>query len=296
MREEDRQKIETLAEALNGAERILIGAGAGLSAAAGLSYFDEEVFRTWFPALLKEGYRCQYNLVGFGDEDWSLGRKWAYWATHVHYVREVFPSAPLYHELLALLQGRDWFVVTSNADRQFFRAGFPMERVFEYQGSYDNMGCSVPCGRHTWNSLEPLARAREFIDPETFTCAPEGIPRCPVCGAPAEMCFRPENYAEGRDRYVDFVNGSEGKRLVLVELGVGFNTPGVIRWPFERICRALPEARLFRVNRGYLDYPGHKGYPTVPPELGERAMAIDCDAAEVITALREMQGVCPASP
>ena len=288
MTPENRLKIEALAEAIRGADRLLLGAGAGLSASAGLSYFDEEVFRRYFPALLKEGYRCQYNLVGFGDEDWTLGRKWAYWATHVHYVRKVFPPAPLYAKLLKLLEGRDWFVVTSNADRQFFRGGFPMERVFEYQGSYDNMGCSKRCCEHTWNSLEPLERVLDFIDPVTFECAPEGIPRCPYCGAPAEMCFRPEDYAEGRERYLEFVYGSEDKTLCLVELGVGFNTPGVIRWPFERITHAIPGASLWRVNRGYLDYPGHRGHPAVPPELGDRAHAIDCDAAEVIDVLSDL--------
>ena len=288
MREEDRQKIETLAEALNGAERILIGAGAGLSAAAGLSYFDEEVFRTWFPALLKEGYRCQYNLVGFGDEDWSLGRKWAYWATHVHYVREVFPSAPLYHELLALLQGRDWFVVTSNADRQFFRAGFPMERVFEYQGSYDNMGCSRHCTGHTWDNHEAMQTVLAHIDHEKFECPDEAVPKCPDCGADADICFRGEDWEANAQRYVDFINGSQEKNFLLVELGVGFNTPGVIRWPFERITYGFENAYLVRINTGYREYPDRTGHPELPRELAGKAESIDYDACAVVRLLHEI--------
>ena len=284
---ETEKNIELLRAAFYGADRVLIGAGAGLSAAAGLSYFNEEVFRKYFPEMAALGYHCQYELVGMGDADWSLGRKWAYWATHVNYVRNIFPPAPLYSELLRLLDGRDWFVVTSNADRQFFRAGFPMERVFEFQGSYDNLGCSKRCCSHTWPALEPLKHALDSIDHSTFEFPLADIPRCPYCGAPAEMCFRGEGYGEERRRYLDFVDACPGGTLCMIELGVGFNTPGVIRWPFERICHALPEARLFRVNRGYLDYENHRGYPQVPPELAVRAFSIDRDAAEVIHLLRE---------
>lgn len=288
MTEEARKLVYKLAGELKTADKVLVGAGAGLSAAAGLSYFNEEVFKKYFPEMYALGYHCQYELVGMGDDDWTVGRKWAYWATHINYVRRVFPPAELYRELLGLLSGRDYFVVTSNADRQFFRAGFPMEQVFEFQGSYDNLGCSEGCSKHTWDSLGPLETVFKNIDHSRFECPDEFLPRCPYCGALAEMCFRSENYGEGRNRYVDFVNGCEGKSLAIIELGVGFNTPGVIRWPFERICYALPESRLFRVNRGYLDYKNHRGYPDVPPELGERAASIDCDAAEVIRLLREL--------
>ena len=137
MDEQSLHNIGLLRNELEHADRILVGAGAGLSASAGLSYLDEAVFREHFPEMYALGYRCQYELVGMKDEEWSVGRKWAYWATHIHYVREVLPPLPLYAELKSLLEGKDFFVVTSNADRQFMRAGFPMERVFEYQGNYD---------------------------------------------------------------------------------------------------------------------------------------------------------------
>lgn len=281
------QNLARLREALHTADRVLVGAGAGLSASAGLSYLDEGVFQHYFPEMYALGYHCQYELVGMKDSEWSPGRKWAYWATHIHYVREVFPPAQLYGELKALLEGKDYFVVTSNADRQFLRAGFPMERVFEYQGTYDVMGCGSRCCQHTWDSLPVLHTVLEHIDHESFTLPEEFLPRCPYCGSEASMGFRPENYQEGWERYAGYVNASVEQKLCILELGVGFNTPGVIRWPFEKFCRLIPGAQLFRVNRGYRDYGDHPGYPAVPEDLTGRAFSLPLDCGEVIRALRE---------
>lgn len=284
-------QIERLHEALRSADKILVGAGAGLSASAGLSYLDSGVFEKYYPDLWREGYRCQYELVGMRDDEWTLGRKWAYWATHVNYVRYIFPSAALYHRLKRLLEGRDYFVVTSNADRQFVRAGFPSERLFEYQGNYDNMGCSARCTKHTWLNKPYLDKVLEHINHETFECSDEAIPRCPYCGKPAEMCFRPENYAEGRDRYIEFVQSAADCRLCIIELGVGFNTPAVIRWPFERITYQYPQSLLFRVNRGYKERRGDRGDTQLPTELYDRASAIGMDAGEVIDELCRLEGI-----
>ena len=272
------------------ADRVLVGAGAGLSASAGLSYLDEGAFLLHFPEMYRLGYRCQYELVGMRDGDWSLGRKWAYWATHICYVRETVPPLPLYAELRKLLEGKDWFVVTSNADRQFMRSGFDMDRVFEYQGNYDVLCCSKRCSKHTWESLPALREVKAHIDHDTFECPEEFVPRCPNCGAYAEIGFRPENHEEGFRRYADFVNSSADLRLCILELGVGFNTPGVIRWPFEKFTRLIPRATLFRVNRGYKDGVGYKGYPQVPDDLGNRAYPLDLDAAEAIGWLQGAEG------
>lgn len=281
------ETTELLRRELDSADRVLIGAGAGLSASAGLSYLDTAVFRKYFPEMVRFGYHCQYELVGMRDDEWTPGRKWAYWATHIHYVRQTLPPLPLYAELKALLADRDFFVVTSNADRQFMRAGFPAGRLFEYQGSYDALGCSERCCAHTWDSLPVLDGILEHIDHESFECPEEYLPRCPYCGARAELVFRPEKYEEGWQRYANFVNSSQSLRLCIVELGVGFNTPGVIRLPFEKFCRLIPNSKLFRINRGYKDYRGHSGNPQVPEELEGRAFSIARDAGEVIRALRQ---------
>lgn len=276
---------DLLFEKLESAEKVLVGAGAGLSAAAGLSYFDTKVFEKYYPDMRRLGYRCQYELVGMRDEDWTVGRKWAWWATHVNYVRRIFPPAELYKKLLGLLEGRDYFVVTSNADRQFMRNGIDEKRLFEYQGNYDNMGCAERCTPHTWDNKPYLDRILESIDHEKFECPDEALPRCPYCGGLAEMCFRGEDYVQRRDVYVDFIQSCEGKSLCIIELGVGFNTPGVIRWPFERITYQLDTAHLFRINSGYRELRNDRGDGDIPAEIADRATHIRQDAAQVIEEL-----------
>ena len=282
----DRQ-IEILMERLLSADKVLVGAGAGLSAAAGLSYMDQEIFKKYYPDMYRHGYRCEYELVGMRDEEWTRGRKWAYWATHINYVRNIFPPAQLYKQLLKILQGRDWFVVTSNCDRQFYRNDFPMERVFEYQGNYDNMGCINHCTKQTWDNHQALQKVLENIDHDSFECSQEAIPKCPYCGADADICFRGSDWRENSQRYIDFVNAAENKKLLLIELGVGFNTPGVIRWPFERITYAFKDAFLIRVNTGYTQYPERTAHPEIPKEIADKSMSIFSDAKTVIQALYE---------
>lgn len=274
---------------MNSSDKILIGAGAGLSAAAGLSYMDQEAFKKYYPQMANRGYHFAYELVGRGDDEWTPGRKWAYWATHINYVRNIFPSAKLYSTLLDILNGRDYFVVTSNADRQFVRAGFPPERLFEFQGNYDNMGCSVRCTKKTWDNHEYLQRILENIDPDSFECRSEALPRCPYCGELAEICFRGEDYKVHQQRYIDFVETCADKSLCLIELGVGFNTPGVIRWPFENLTYHIDNAYLFRINTSYKDYPygrtAQTGYPT---QIEGKISSLELDAGDVINELHKL--------
>lgn len=277
--------IQRLYDEMESADKILVGAGAGLSAAAGLSYFDVGVFEKYYPEMRRLGYRCQYELVGKRDDEWSVGRKWAWWSTHVNYVRYIFEPAELYAKLIDLLRDKDYFVVTSNTDRQFLRNGIKPERFFEYQGNYDNMGCSARCTKHTWHNKPYLDNILEHLDRERFECPDDSLPRCPYCGAVAEMCFRGEDYSQCRDRYIDFVDSCAGKRLCIIELGVGFNTPGVIRWPFEQITYQYSRAHLFRINSGYRELYGDTGDTEVPKEIAERATVINLDARQVIEQL-----------
>lgn len=281
------KKAEELLSCIRSSDKILVGAGAGLSAAAGLSYMDGEVFKKYFPEMAARGYRFQYELVGMRDDEWTSGRKWAYWATHINYVRNIFPPSPLYKKLLEILSPYDYFVVTSNCDRQFMRTGFPMDRVFEFQGNYDNMGCSAGCTRQTWDNREYLQNILKHINHDTFECSDDALPRCPYCGELGEICFRGSDYRENRDRYVKFVEGAENGSLCLIELGVGFNTPGVIRWPFEKLTYYLDGARLFRVNTGYKQFPDTTGHPEMPQEIQGKSVSIDFDAAKIIEYLYE---------
>lgn len=278
------EAVDSLGEWIEKSDRVLVGAGAGLSAAAGLSYLDEDLFRQFQPEMAARGYHYPYELFEREKEGWPEAREWAYLVRHIHFVRHAFPPAELYRKLLALLTGRDFFVVTSNCDRQLVRTGFPVERVFEAQGSYDRLRCTAGCTRETWAVKPVIDRLLPLIDPATFTIPDESaIPRCPSCGASLATAFRSfEGYREERRRYEEWIEGTAGGSLCILELGVGFNTPGVIRWPFERLAHLHGRAHLFRVNREYREWPGHGGYAMVPAELAGRATAMPWDAGEVI--------------
>jgi NAD-dependent SIR2 family protein deacetylase len=230
------------------------------------------------------GYHYPYELFQHEEDGWPQAREWAYLIRHINFVRHVFPPAELYKKLLHIVADKDFFAVTSNADRQLMRAGFPMDRVFEAQGSYDRLRCTRGCTRETWEIKPYIDKLLPLIDPKTFTISDESaIPYCPHCGAPLYTAFRAfEGYKDEEKRFYDWLGTTGGKKLCLLELGVGFNTPGVIRWPFERLTYTSRNAHLFRVNREYNEWPGQGGYPMVPEELGDKATPMPYDAKTVI--------------
>lgn len=272
---------------LEASDRILIGAGAGLSAAAGLSYLDEQLFRQFQPEMAAMGYHYPYELFQHEEEGWPQAREWAYLIRHINFVRYVFPAAELYKKLLKIVEKKDYFAVTSNCDRQFMRTGFSMERVFEAQGSYDRLRCTARCTRETWEIKPFIDKLLPRIDPQTFMISDEcEVPYCPHCGAPIHTAFRAfEGYKEEQERYIDWLESTSGKKLCIIELGVGFNTPGVIRWPFERLTYTHDNAHLFRINREYREWPGHGGYAVVSDELDGRATSMPYNAKDVIERL-----------
>ncbi|NLL40127.1 MAG: NAD-dependent protein deacetylase of SIR2 family [Clostridiales bacterium] len=277
-------RMSLLSQWLDNSDKVLIGAGAGLSAAAGLNYLDEELFRQFQPEMVAMGYRYPYELFERDKLNWPPAREWAYNVRHVNFVRYVFPPSELYKKLLKLVEDKDFFVITSNCDRQFMRTGFPMERVFEAQGSYDRLRCIEGCTKETWNIKPFIDKLLPLIDSETFMISDESaIPRCPYCGAPLFAAVRSyEGYLDERERYVDWLMSATEKKLCIIEIGVGFNTPVVIRWPFERLTYAIENAHLFRVNCEYEQWPGHGGFPMVPEELKDKATPMPFDARKVI--------------
>jgi NAD-dependent SIR2 family protein deacetylase len=281
------EKIAELKTWLESSDKILIGAGAGLTAAAGLSYLDEDLFKQFQPEMAARGYHYPYELFQHENDGWPQAREWAYLIRHIHFVRYVFPASELYGKLLKIVENKDFFAVTSNCDRQFMRTGFPMDRIFEAQGSYDRLRCTGGCTRETWEIKPYMDKLLPLIDSETFMVSDESaIPYCPYCGAPLHTAFRAfEGYRNERRRYSDWIEGTIGKRLCIIELGVGFNTPGVIRRPFEQLAYTHERAHLFRVNREYREWTGHGGYPMVPPELNGRATSLPFDAKEVLESL-----------
>lgn len=278
------ESVAELKEWLDSSDKILIGAGAGLTAAAGLSYLDEALFKQFQPEMAAMGYRYPYELFQHENDGWPQAREWAYLIRHVNFVRYVFPAAELYKKLLKLVEGRDFYAVTSNADRQLLRADFPMDRVFEAQGSYDRLRCTAGCTRETWEIKPYIDKLLPLIDPETFMISDESaIPYCPSCGAPLYTAFRAfEGYKAEEQRFYDWIGSTGGKKFCLIELGVGFNTPGVIRWPFERLTYTSRNAHLFRINQAYKEWPEQGGYPMVPKELKDKATPMPYNAKDVI--------------
>jgi NAD-dependent SIR2 family protein deacetylase len=265
-------------------DKVLIGAGAGLSAAAGLSYLDEDLFRQFQPEMAALGYHYPYELFEREKENWPQVREWAYNIRHIHFVRYVFPPSELYKQLLKIVENKDFFAVTSNCDRQFMRTGFPMERVFEAQGSYDKLRCMKGCTNQTWEIKPFIDQLLPLIDPKTFMISDDSaIPRCPNCGSPLFAAVRSfDGYKEEQERYVDWLMSTNDHKLCIIELGVGFNTPVVIRWPFERLTYAHDNAHLFRVNKEYREWPGHGGFPMIPEQIADKATPMPFDAKEVI--------------
>mgnify|MGYP002633447307 CR=1 FL=1 len=271
------QALVALVAAWRVADHVLIGAGAGLSVAAGVDYGDAEDFRRTFPVMHAEGFRARYQMIG----RWGLPpeRHWAYWSTHVHSVRFQARSSAVYTQLSALLSDRDHFVLSSNVDGLFERHGLDPRRVVTTQGDYAAMQCRTPCRQVVWPSQPAVERLLGTIDATRFVVRdPEALPRCPHCGGEvflnvrADASFVEAPYEAPRQQLADWLRISTGRMLV-VELGAGHNTPMVIRWPLERLTLARPNTTMFRIN------PIHW---QLPSELHGRATSVVGDAGEVV--------------
>jgi len=266
---------------LDESSHVLVAGGAGLSAAAGYDYGDTRRFAELFPALQRLGLRARYQLIGLPLPPPLL---WGYWSVHVNDIRFGAEPNPLYRRLRALIGDRDHFVLTSNVDGLFARNGFAEDRVWSPQGDYARYQCETPCTEETWASSSIISRALAAYDPHSGTVVDEtAIPACPSCGGPVFLNVRkgPEfveaPYYEGGVRFAHWRRHlADDARLLVIEVGAGLSTPGVVRWPAENIAYRTPNARLVRIN------PQH---PEVPGALGDRALSIAVDIAQVLDRL-----------
>lgn len=277
--------LQNIAECIKKADCILIGAGAGLSAAAGIDYGDMQVFAKLFPQMVKKGFRRQYELIGYYD--WSEEEEWAYWSTHVNYVRFQTPPKPLYTTLLEIIADKDYFVITSNVDAQFYKSGFDAERIFTPQGDYARLQCVKPCTTETWSTKEVIDKILPNIDQENFVVKDSAlIPRCPSCGGRVflnvhlDAGYNDEPYREQSHKYQSWLREAANKKLVILECGVGYNSPGVIRWPFEKTVQLLPNVQFVRIN---------EKNPEVPESIKDKSFSIKRNIADVLLALRTMK-------
>lgn len=275
------EQIDRAVKLIRNAEYVLIGAGAGMSAAAGAEYggrFFEENFAEFQKIYGKGPYMQDMYSAGFypfPDQE----SKWAYWAHHALLGGIDLDVTPLHKTLLDALAGKKIFLLSTNVDDQFEKAGMPVEKIFQTQGSYRLIQCERGCHPKTYDA-EELFRQMER---ERVGVRIPGrlVPKCPVCGRNMTMNLRADNYFvedgawhEAEERFCRFLEECEDKRTVLLELGVGFNTPAIIRFPFEKLVREHENISLVRLSRSKA---------MVPADLGERVVGINADMAGSIT-------------
>lgn len=290
------ERAERLRAALAAADRVMVGAGSGLSTAAGFVYSGARFRRYFADFELKYGFHDMYS-GGFYPFP-TLEEQWAYWSRYLYVNRYMDAPKPVYGKLLALLRGKDYFVLTTNVDHCFQKAGFDKERLFYTQGDYGLWQCSVPCHRETYPNGEAV---RRMVEAQGYVIAEDGtlglpesvtpkmavpselVPYCPRCGKPMSMNLRADGtfvedagwyIAEGR--YEAFAQAALKGRTLYLELGVGYNTPGIIKYPFWRWTAGNPQAVYACINTGEA---------LCPQEIQERSICLDGDIGQILDRL-----------
>ena len=270
------QQIEQIREKLNNADAVVIGAGAGLSTAAGLTYSGERFYKHFSDFAEKYGIIDMYSggFYPFPDNETF----WAWWSRHIYFNRYEKAPKPVYDDLLKLVKDRNYFVLTTNVDHQFQMAGFDKERLFYTQGDYGLFQCSVPCHDKNYDNYDDVIAMIE--QQENMRIPTELIPHCPVCGKPMTMNLRSddkfvedEGWHKAAERYNSFIDENKDKNIVYLELGVGGNTPVIIKFPFWQLTAQNENAAYICVNLG-------ESY--CPDEIADQSICVNADIGKVI--------------
>lgn len=267
-----------LKQELDAAEAVVIGAGAGLSTSAGFTYSGER-FRFYFDDFIeKYGFRDMYSGGFYPFE--TLEEHWAYWSRYIYINRYLDAPKPVYRDLLQLVRDKDYFVLTTNVDHCFQKAGFDKHRLFYTQGDYGLWQCSEPCHQKTYDN--ETAVKRMIAEQKDRKIPGELVPRCPVCGAPMSMNLREdatfvedEGWHAAARRYEEFLRRHEGCRVLFLELGVGNNTPVIIKYPFWKMTAQNPKATYASINLS-------EAY--CPSEIQKQSICIEGDIGEILSA------------
>lgn len=284
----DCSQPEQLKKALHEADAVIIGAGAGLSTSAGFTYAGER-FRTYFSDFAsKYGFTDMYS-GGFYPYS-TMEEYWAYWSRYIYINRYQNAPKPVYDTLLRLVQDKDHFVITTNVDHCFQKAGFDKKRLFYTQGDYGLFQCSEPCCQETFDNeiviLEMVKRQENMKIPT------ELLPVCPHCGKPLTMNLRSDDkfvedggWHRAAERYENFLRTRQGQKILFLELGVGFNTPVIIKYPFWQMTAKNPNATYVCINQGQA---------VCPQEIDRQPICIDMDIGDAPAARRSESRCCIA--
>ncbi len=276
---------EAVRAILADADAVLVGAGAGLSTSAGFTYSGAR-FKKYF-ADFEEKYAFHDMYSGGFYPYTSLEEHWAYWARYIMINRYMAPPIPVYEEVFRLVGKKDYFVITTNVDHCFQKAGFDKARLFYTQGDYGLFQCSGPCHQKSYDNERQVRAMWESQGMDETQSLDKGsnrrsmripaglLPRCPKCGKPMSMNLRSDDsfveddgWHEAAGRYQDFLNGHVNGNIVFLELGVGGNTPGIIKYPFWKMTYANPRAKYICVN---------KGEALIPAEIEKQGIYVDDD-------------------
>jgi len=272
--EPDRLKYE-----IETADAIVVGAGAGLSTAAGFTYSGARMQQYFADFVEKYGFRDMYT-GGFYPFP-TPEEQWAYWSRYIYINRYMDADNGTYRRLFELLKDKDYFVLTTNVDHQFQNAGFDKHRLFYTQGDYGLWQCSEPCHQKTYDNEETV---RAMVAQQKDMRVPaELVPHCPVCGKPMSMNLRAddtfvedEGWHAAAEQYEEFLRRHEGMHVLYLELGVGMNTPAIIKFPFWRMTYDNPDAVYACVNFG-------EAY--VPEQIRKQSICINGDIHDVLCRL-----------
>ena len=270
------QAAVQLRKEIRRADAIVIGAGAGLSASAGFSYSGERFYEYFQDFADQYGFRDMYSggFYPFKTQE----EYWAYWSRYIWINRYQDAPKDTYQQLFRLVEEKEYFVLTTNVDHCFQKAGFDKKRLFYAQGDYGLWQCARPCHNRTYDNEETV---RKMVKQQRDMRVPsELVPRCPVCGAPMTMNLRvdgsfveDEGWHQASDRYRQFLQRNRGKHVLYLELEVGGNTPGIIKYPFWQMTYGNRKAVYACINYGEA---------CAPREIEDRSICIDGDIGEVL--------------
>ena len=276
------EPMERLKAALQDCDAVVIGAGSGLSTAAGFTYTGERFEKYFSDFAAKYGIRDMYSggFYPFATPE----EHWAYWSRYIWVNRYMDAPKPVYKDLLALVRDKDYFVITTNVDHCFQKAGFDKKRLFYTQGDYGLFQCSEPCCQETFDNEAVI---REMMERQKDMKIPtELLPVCPHCGKPLTMNLRSDNkfvedegWHRAAERYENFLRTREGQKILFLELGVGYNTPVIIKYPFWKMTAKNPNATYVCINQGQA---------VCPQEIERQAICIDADIGSALRGLSQM--------